>query len=99
MRLIRFDSMHDIHSKLAKASEAHLPADEQRAVRRVSFTERSHVETGIKGGQGRSGADLEKGAVAFSMPVLLALAALLGIALAELMARGATVFGAVYLSN
>lgn len=30
MRLIRFDSMHDIHSKLAKASEAHLPADERR---------------------------------------------------------------------
>lgn len=74
-----------------RANEAHLPADEQRTafipgddpvelrpVRRMSFTERSHVEMGIRGGQGRSGAEVEESADR----MLLALAFILAVAIA-----------------
>ena len=84
MRLIRFENADKINRRLAKASEANLPADERRGafvagddptelrpVRRLSFTERSHVEIGIKGGQGRSGAELEQDAT----PLAIAIAA------------------------
>jgi hypothetical protein len=93
MRLIRFDSMRDIHVKLTKASEAALPADEQRGafipgddpvelrpVRRLSFTERSHVAIGIKGGQGRSGAEIE----AATLPLVISVLACAGILVAAL---------------
>lgn len=79
---------------ISKQSEAHLPADEQRAVfipgddpvelrpvRRMSFTERSHVEIGIKGGQGRSGAEVEESADRLLLALSLILAVFIAAAL------------------
>lgn len=74
MRLTPFDNMTAIHTKLAKASEANLPADERRGafipgddpvelrpVRRITATSKPTCP-GIKGGQGHSGAELEQSA-------------------------------------
>lgn len=74
---------------ISKQSEAHLPADEQRAVfipgddpvelrpvRRMSFTERS-----IKGGQGRSGAEVEESADRLLLALSLILAVFIAAAL------------------
>jgi len=74
VRLTPFENMNDIHAKLAKASEANLPADERRGayvigddpvelrpVRRITATSKPTCP-GIKGGQGHSGAELEQSA-------------------------------------
>lgn len=48
-----------------KQTESMVPGDdpvELRPVRRMSFSERSHVAIGIKGGQLRSGAEIEASA-------------------------------------
>jgi hypothetical protein len=68
--------LHFLHkAEAAAVRRGELPSDaatvrmvpgddppELRPVRRMSFTQRSHVDIGIKGGQGRSGADIEESA-------------------------------------
>lgn len=111
MRLIRFDSMRDIHAKLAKASEANLPADERRGayvlgddpvelrpVRRITATSKPSMP-GIKGGQGRAGVEVEDDARELLVVLGLAVAVLLGIGCAELIAHAAGAFGSTYLAN
>lgn len=113
MRLIPFTNADNLNRRLAKASEAQLPEDERRGafvpgddpaelrpVRRLSFSERSHVAIGIRGSdQGRSGAELEEDADAQLLLIGLAGAVLLGIGCAELIAHAADAFGAAYLAN
>lgn len=110
MRLIRFVNADKI---LTKASEQHLPEDERRGafvlgddptelrpVRRLSFSERSHVSIGIRGSdQGRSGAELEEDADSQLLLIGMAAAVLLGIGAAELIAHAADAFGAAYFAN
>jgi hypothetical protein len=111
MRLIRFDSMYDIHTKLAKASEANLPEDERRGafipgddpieprpVRRITATSKPSMP-GIKGGQGRAGIEVEEDARELLVVLALVVAVLLGIGCAELTAHAADAFGAAYLAN
>jgi len=71
---------------------------ELRPVRRITVTSKPSMP-GIKGGQGRSGAEIETGAHDLALVVGLAIAALLGIGLAELIACGSAAFGAAYLAN
>lgn len=111
MRLTPFEHMNDIHAKLAKASEQHLPEDERRGayipgddpvelrpVRRITATSKPSMP-GIKGGQGRAGIEVEEDARALLVVLGLAVFALLGIGCAELIAHAAGAIGAAYLSH
>ena len=101
MRLTRFDSMRDIHLSLSKASEAHLPADERRQSFRFTVAQHPTAASvpGIKGGQGHSGAEIERAADTLAMCVSVpAGVALGGIAAAGIVAA-ADAFGAHLLSR
>lgn len=112
MRLTPFEHMNDIHAKLAKASESKLPADERRGayltaaeerevdrqMARFSVTSKPSMP-GIKGGQDRSGAEIEQDARALLVVLGLAVFALLGIGCAELIAHAAGAIGSTYFAG
>lgn len=57
---INHPSMRAEPRHVAKASERMLPSDERRQTVRLQVSHRSHVSAGIRGGQGRSGAEIEE---------------------------------------
>lgn len=89
-------------AQVAAVAPQMVPGDdpaELRPVRRLSFSERSHVAIGIRGSdQGRSGAELEEDADALLLVIGLGFAVLVGIGAAELIVRLADAAGALFLS-
>ncbi len=71
---------------------------ELRPVRRMTFSQKPSMP-GIKGGQDRSGAEIEQDARELMVVLALVAAVLLGFAGAELIAQAADSFGAAYLAN
>lgn len=98
MKTQPFVTNREIHVRIAKASERHLPEDERRQAVRITATGKPSMP-GLKGGQGRSGAELEQSADALLLVLGLAAAAILGVGGAELIAHAADAFGAAYLAN
>lgn len=100
-------------SAITKASEQHLPADERRQVipgdiigddpvelrpvRRMSATSKPSMP-GIKGGQDRSGAEIEQDADRLVLGFLLAVVFGIGLFVGNQIVSAATAFGAEYLS-
>jgi hypothetical protein len=78
--------------------QAFVPGDdpvELRPVRRsFSVSERSHVATGIRGGQGRSGADLDRAVMVMIWMLVIAAGLGLGITAARYVAAAADAIGA-----
>jgi hypothetical protein len=73
-----------------------IPGDdpvELRPVRRITATSKPSMP-GIKGGQGRSGAEIEAGARDLALVVGLAVVVVLGIGAAQLIAGAASAIGA-----
>lgn len=88
------NNANHVRMDMAKSSEANLPADERRQtfvpgddpleVRPVRrFSETSKPSCPIKGGQGRSGAEIEAGASILLWPIAIAAGCLLGWAAAS----------------
>lgn len=89
------------NAAIAKASERDLPAYEQRQVRRFSAVQHPTAASipGVKGGQARSGAEIERNATVLGLVLITAAGAVIGCLIGHGLATAADAFGRHVLSR
>lgn len=97
MRLI-FDTADEISLRLSDLRDQRAPFVAGSDPLELSPTYRAADDDRVAGGQGHTDADLDGNAAILLLPIGLAIAAVLGIACAELIARAATAAGAWWVS-